>query len=187
VRGGTLDTSPGGSIDIEAVDSILIKGVLGQRDVTAGILGGAKVGTIRVESLAGDVNLMRNVNVRDSLVVLGNNIGVLSGSYVYATGADSTLYVRARDTLLISGPGTDIDTGENLNQAIAKGDALAHLAAPKIAVNGQVEVTRAVSSGAVTATVSAANASVNRTIDLAALQVHYGATYTVTVGSSSFS
>ncbi|MEN9762058.1 MAG: hypothetical protein RI906_1884, partial [Pseudomonadota bacterium] len=187
VRGGTLDTSPGGSIDIEAVDSILIKGVLGQRDVTAGILGGAKVGTIRVESLAGDVNLMRNVNVRDSLVVLGNNIGVLSGSYVYATGADSTLYVRARDTLLISGPGTDIDTGENLNQAIAKGDALAHLAAPKIAVNGQVEVTRAVSSGAVTATVSVADALVDRTIDLAALQVHYGATYTVTVGSSSFS
>ncbi|MBV5333655.1 hypothetical protein JZU54_09075, partial [bacterium] len=103
VSGGTLDTASGSSIDIESVDGVTITGVLGQRLVTDGDLGGAKVGSIRIESLSGDVNLLRNTNVRDTLKVAGNSVGVLSGSYVYATGAESSLYLKARNALVLSG------------------------------------------------------------------------------------
>jgi len=80
VSGGTLDTRPGGRVDIESIDSITVAGVLGQREVTDGDLGGAKVSNIRIESLSGNVNLLRNTNVRDTLTVAGNSVGVLSAS-----------------------------------------------------------------------------------------------------------
>jgi hypothetical protein len=135
--GGTLDTASGGSIDIESVDGITITGVLGQRQMTDGDLGGAKVGSIRIESLAGDVNLLRNTNVRDTLTVAGNRVGVLSGSYVYATGAGSSLYLKARNALVLSG----LAPAAGLDAAIAKAANLVHMVAPTMTINGTIDVT----------------------------------------------
>ncbi|MBV5332203.1 hypothetical protein JZU54_01185, partial [bacterium] len=137
VSGGTLDTASGGSIDIESVDGITITGVLGQRVLTDGDLGGAKVSDIRIESLSGDVNLLRNTNVRDTLKVLGNSVGVLSGSYVYATGSESSLYLRARNALVLSGRAVAAE----LDPAIAKAAKMVHMVAPTMTVNGTIDVT----------------------------------------------
>jgi hypothetical protein len=137
ISGGALDTASGGSIDIESVDGITITGVLGQRQTSDGDLGGAKVSSIRIESLSGDVNLLRNTNVRDTLTVVGNSVGVLSGSYVYATGAESSLYLKARNALVLSG--SAIAAG--LEPAIAKAANLVHMVAPTMTINGTIEVT----------------------------------------------
>ena len=137
VSGGTLDTASGGSIDIESVDGITITGVLGQRVLTDGDLGGAKVSDIRIESLSGDVNLLRNTNVRDTLTVVGNSVGVLSGSYVYATGAESSLYLKARNALVLSGRAVAAE----LDPAIAKAANRVHMVAPTMTINGTIDVT----------------------------------------------
>jgi hypothetical protein len=139
VSGGTLDTAVGGRIDVESIDGITVAGVIGERETLGASLGQAKVGSLRMQSLAGDVQLMRNVNVRDDLDVQGGTVSLLSGSYVYATGAGSTAYLKARDTLTVSGRAV----AAGLDPAIAKADRLLHLVAPTMAVNGIVEVTSA--------------------------------------------
>ena len=73
----------------------------------------------------------------DTLTVSGNSVGVLSGSYVYATGPESSLYVRARNSLILSGAAV----AAQLPAAIAKSSKLLHLAAPTMTINGTVEVT----------------------------------------------
>ncbi|MDP4842168.1 MAG: hypothetical protein NWR74_06260, partial [Burkholderiaceae bacterium] len=135
--GGTLDTDSGGVIDIESVDGVTIKGVLGQREITDGDLGGAKVGDISIVSLSGDVNLMRNTNVRDALNVSGDSVGILSGSYVYATGRESELYLEARDGLVLSGRAV----AAGLDAAIAKASRLVHMVAPTMSINGTIDIT----------------------------------------------
>jgi hypothetical protein len=130
LSGGTLDTAEGGMISVVSTDNIVIRGVVGQQD-----FGRAKVGTLTMQSTGGDITVLRNVDVRDHVVMQAGNINVLAGSYVYATGADSDIYMQARVKLLVSGE----NTAANLDDAIVKADRLIHFAAPKVEVNGVVQ------------------------------------------------
>ena len=132
VSGGTLDTAAGGSITVAATDSIYIKGVVGQQD-----LGGAKVGLLKLESTGRDVLVYRNIDVRDDVQIFGGEIRVLAGSYVYATGVDSKVFLRARDSLEVSG--SNAPSGAAGNDALILADKLVHLLAPVADVNGIVE------------------------------------------------
>jgi len=131
VSGGTLDTAAGGTITVTATDSIYIKGVVGQED-----LGQAKVGLLRLESTSADVLVYRNIDVRDSVEIHGGDIRVLAGSYVYATGVDSTVFLRARDMLEVSG--SNAAPGATSNDALILADKLVHLLAPVATVGGIV-------------------------------------------------
>ena len=171
VSGGTLDTAAGGTLDIESVDGITVTGVVGEREVLGATLGQAKVGTMRIVSQSGDVTLMRNVNVRDNLTVQGRDVNLVAGSYVYATGAHSTLYLAARDDLQMSGRAVIA----GLDPAIAKAGALLHFVAPDMNIDGTIEVTglagRALlnASGTVTiggTLVSAGDITVNAGVNL---------------------
>jgi hypothetical protein len=129
VSGGTLDTAAGGAIRVTATDSIYVKGVLGQRD-----LGEARVGLLRLQSTDKDVFVYRNINVRDTLEMDADNIRVRSGAYVYATGVDSQVFMKARTSLEVSG--SNAVSPANPNDAIIMADKLIHLLAPVADVNG---------------------------------------------------
>ena len=64
-------------------------------------------------------------------------MGVLSGSYVYATGAESSLYLKARNALVLSGRAI----AAGLDPAIAKAANLVHMVAPTMTINGTIDVT----------------------------------------------
>ena len=65
--------------------------------------------------------------------ITGGAISVLAGSYVYATGVDSDVYMKARTALIISG------ALDSESEAIIKGDRLVHLVAPTVEVSGIVQ------------------------------------------------
>ncbi|MCX7258145.1 MAG: hypothetical protein NTZ64_15900 [Polaromonas sp.] len=153
--GGTVDTADGGSIAISATDGILIQGVLGQT-ASAGRaapeldLGRGRVKSVSVASTSGNVTLLRNIYARDHVVMTGTNISLLAGSYVYASTTDalalnqtSDVYINARNVLTVSAAPTVNPTGSN--DAIIKGDALVHLVAQSMQIDGTVQVTNQVS------------------------------------------
>jgi hypothetical protein len=123
--GGTLDTAAGGAITLFAADSIKIEGVVGEQD-----LGQGKVGKLTVTSGSGDISVLRNINVRDQLEMHAANIYVLSGSYIYATGTDSDLFLQARGQILVAGK--DTVPNPDIPEAIIKADRLIHLLASSI-------------------------------------------------------
>ena len=143
VSGGTLDTAAGGTINITSTDAVLVQGVVGQVVIDPAAigpltLGQGKVGLLTIQSTGSDVVVLRNINARDHVVLLGGKISVLSGSVVYATGVNSDVFIQARSQLLVSG--ADNTPGEELDDALIMADGLVHLAAPKIDVNGVIRV-----------------------------------------------
>jgi hypothetical protein len=95
---------------------------------------------------------------------------VLSGSYVYATGANSEVYMRARNALVVSGALAP------KAQAIVKADELVHLAAPTVSIMGQVEAGLVAVNPA-----DAANVDADRSIDMKGLSLTAGQAYTVRI------
>ncbi|MEO7577447.1 MAG: peptidase inhibitor family I36 protein, partial [Massilia sp.] len=130
--GGTLDTAAGGHIIVDATDSILIEGVIGQQD-----LGQAKVGSLSISSSGRDVTVLRNIDVAGSVTLAAGNISVLSGAYVHASGVNSDVFMQARSKLLVSGANTLADP--DIPMALIMADRLVHLAAPTMEVNGFVQ------------------------------------------------
>ncbi|MFY7948986.1 MAG: hypothetical protein ACOVRP_07220, partial [Gemmatimonas sp.] len=163
--GGTLDTVAGGTIRLTATDGIKIEGVIGQRD-----LGSAKVGLLEISSTGHDVTVLRNVDVRDEVTIAGQSINVLSGSYVWATGANSEVYMRARNALTVSGALAP------KAQAIVKADELVHLAAPSVTIMGQVEAGLVAVNPA-----DAADVDADRTVDMKGLSLTAGQAYAVRI------
>ena len=109
--------------------------MVGEKD-----LGGrGKVSLIDIQSVSGDVVVRRDINAGDRVVITGGDLSVLSGSQVYALNADSTVFMQARNNLLVSAAqGAPVQ----LNQAIIQAGKLLHLAAPTMTVNGLVQVTQ---------------------------------------------
>jgi len=125
--GGTLDTASGGTMSLTATGNIVVRGVVGQQD-----LGQGKISDLSLTSLSGDIQLFRDVDFRDAVVMSARNIDVLAGSRVWATGEDSSIFLQARGALQV-----EAGSGEEL-AAIIQADALVHLVADELQVDGRI-------------------------------------------------
>jgi hypothetical protein len=131
--GGTLDTASGGNMTLNATDNILVRGVVGQQ--TLGNQG--KISALTITSTTGDIQLFRDVDFRDTVVMSARNIDVLAGSRVWATGEDSSIYLNARNAMHVeAGSGEAPDT--IVNPAIIQADKLVHLMATNLRVDGLI-------------------------------------------------
>ncbi|HEY9107881.1 MAG TPA: hypothetical protein VIN58_14465, partial [Roseateles sp.] len=139
-RIGALETDWGGSIVLAAIDSVVIDGKLNQYDYDLG--GHGHSGLVDIQSVAGDVVLRRDINVRDNVVITGRDLSAQMGSRIHADGATSSVYLEARNSVTIAQGSASVPVPDG-NPAIVKAGRLVHLAAPAITLDGWVQTTAA--------------------------------------------
>ncbi|NBS66766.1 MAG: hypothetical protein EBT33_20960, partial [Betaproteobacteria bacterium] len=132
VSGGVLDTQTGGKITLRSVDSMLLRGLVGQVVSSA-----ARTGIVDAEASAGDITVTGLIDARAGVSLIGRQVNLLPGSHAFANNSGSDTYLRGRESILVAGE------GPQQLEAMVKGDLLAHLAAPTITITGIVEATGA--------------------------------------------
>lgn len=132
VSGGVLDTQTGGTITLRSVDSMLLRGLVGQVVTSA-----ARTSVIDAESSAGDITITGLIDSTSKVSLIGRQVNLLPGSHAFANNAGSDTYLRGRESILVAGE------GPQQLEAMVKGYLLAHLAAPTITITGIVEATGA--------------------------------------------
>ncbi|WP_017761203.1 hypothetical protein, partial [Pseudacidovorax intermedius] len=134
ISGGVLDTGEGGTVTVRAADGITISHVIGER-VDGSSPTRAHVKDVVIASTSGDVNVMRNIEVQESVAITGASINMTAGSHVFAFGEDSSIYMQARTRLVLSSA-----SAAGSDSPIVKAGSLVHLAAPTVVINGNVQV-----------------------------------------------
>ncbi|MEN9772931.1 MAG: hypothetical protein RL322_1, partial [Pseudomonadota bacterium] len=132
ISGGVLDTQLNGKITLRSVDSMLLRGLVGQVVTSA-----ARTAIVDAEASAGDITVTGLIDARAGVSLVGRQVNLLPGSHAFANNSGSDTYLRGRESILVAGE------GPQQLEAMVKGDLLAHLAAPTITITGIVEATGA--------------------------------------------
>ncbi|RZL34014.1 MAG: hypothetical protein EOP35_16605, partial [Rubrivivax sp.] len=136
VSGGQLETALGGSIILTSIDDVRVDGAVG---TAVANIGDGITSLVDIASVSGDVVILRDINALNTVLITGGNLLAQAGSRVHASATGSTVYMAARNSIVVS-PGPTTPTFFS-DAAIVQAGSLIHFAAPTVQIDGFVQTT----------------------------------------------